>query len=105
MQTDKVSEIGSDGLTATQLKSINEGLFMSERVLLREEGLPRRSWFKHQLYAPGFYTGYGVKTLPGVREAIEQDDWKEAQEQIKLLATTFINFGKHLDKIITAGTP
>ncbi len=104
-KTDQVSEISTDKLSAGQLAKINQSLFMSERILLREEGLPRRSWFKHQLYAPGFYTGYGVKTLPGVREAIEQDDWKEAQEQIEILAGTFKGFEQHLDKIIAAGKP
>ncbi len=44
--------------------------------------MPNRPWFEHLLYAPGFYTGYGVKTIPGVREAIEQKEWKEADVQI-----------------------
>ena len=44
--------------------------------------MPKREWYKHTIYAPGFYTGYGVKTMPGIREAIEQRQWKEAQEQI-----------------------
>jgi len=44
--------------------------------------LPGRPWFKHQVYAPGFYTGYGVKTIPAVREAIEQKQWKEADAAI-----------------------
>jgi N-acetylated-alpha-linked acidic dipeptidase len=60
---------------------LNDLLMRSERVLTREAGLPRRPWFKHLIYAPGFYTGYGVKTLPGIREAIEQRDWSEAMEQ------------------------
>ena len=46
-------------------------------------GLPRRPWFVHQIYAPGFYTGYGVKTIPGVREAIEEKQWDEVEPQIK----------------------
>jgi N-acetylated-alpha-linked acidic dipeptidase len=54
--------------------------------MTREEGLPRRDWFRHQIYAPGFYTGYGVKTLPGVREAIEQRDWEETSAQIDRVA-------------------
>jgi N-acetylated-alpha-linked acidic dipeptidase len=49
-------------------------------------GLPRRPWFKHQIYAPGYYTGYGVKTLPGVREAIEQHAWSEAEAQAAVTA-------------------
>src|SRR3989441_5527166 len=59
----------------------------SERALMGD-GLPRRQWYRHQIYAPGYYTGYGVKTLPGVREAIEQKNWKEADEQIGVTAKT-----------------
>ncbi len=69
-------------------KVINEQLILTERRMTREDGLPRRSWFRHQIYAPGFYTGYGVKTLPGVREAIEERKWDEASEQIQRLAET-----------------
>jgi N-acetylated-alpha-linked acidic dipeptidase len=69
---------GPDG---AGLRAINQRLIDSERRLTRDDGLPGRPWFKHQLYAPGFYTGYGVKTLPGVREAIEQKDWKLAEAQ------------------------
>jgi N-acetylated-alpha-linked acidic dipeptidase len=54
----------------------------TERALTLPDGLPGRPWFRHQVYAPGFYTGYGVKTLPGVREAIEQNRWPEADQQI-----------------------
>jgi N-acetylated-alpha-linked acidic dipeptidase len=71
----------------------------SEHQLTSVEGLPRRPWYKHQIYAPGFYTGYGVKTLPGVREAIEQKDWKEAQEEIGKLTETFSKLTEHLKKI------
>ena len=63
-------------------RELNRMLARAERWLVRDEGLPRRPWFRHQIYAPGFYTGYGVKTLPGVREAIEQRAWEEASEQI-----------------------
>lgn len=73
-------------------------LYMSERALTRTQGLPRRDWFRHQIYAPGFYTGYGVKTLPGIREAIEQRDWKEAEEQIVITAKTIEAFAAQVDK-------
>jgi len=53
-----------------------------ERAFLSSEGLPNRPWFQHQIYAPGFYTGYGVKTLPAVREAIEQKQYKDVDAQI-----------------------
>lgn len=62
---------------------LNEDLMRSERLLTDSRGLPNRPWFEHLLYAPGFYTGYGVKTIPGVREAIEQKQWSEANEQIQ----------------------
>jgi len=64
------------------LESVNQKLIQAERGLTLPDGLPGRPWFQHQIYAPGFYTGYGVKTLPGVREAIEQKRWQEADGQI-----------------------
>jgi N-acetylated-alpha-linked acidic dipeptidase len=70
------------------LKALNEMLFHSERRLTSEAGLPRREWYKHQIYAPGYYTGYGVKTLPGVREAIEQENWAEASAQVQVVSKT-----------------
>ena len=79
-------------------KQLDEVLMKSERALLSSNGLPRRDWFKHQIYAPGFYTGYGVKTLPSVREAIEQRNWKEAAEQIEIVAKTIENFAREIDK-------
>jgi N-acetylated-alpha-linked acidic dipeptidase len=66
---------------------LNNDLLRAERVLTDDQGLPNRPWFKHVLYAPGFYTGYGVKTMPGVREAIEQKRWAEADQEIKRTAT------------------
>ncbi|MFZ2491177.1 MAG: transferrin receptor-like dimerization domain-containing protein, partial [Thermoanaerobaculia bacterium] len=73
-------------LDAASRRKLNALLRGSERALLREEGLPRRAWYRHQIYAPGFYTGYGVKTLPGIREALEQRNWKEAEEQVVVAA-------------------
>lgn len=78
--------------------SLDEVLFRTERALTNNSGLPRRSWFKHQIYAPGFYTGYGVKTLPGVREAIEQRNWKEAAEQIEIVSKTIENVADEINK-------
>ncbi len=82
---------------------LNSALIQTERALTRDQGLPRRSWFTHQIYAPGFYTGYGVKTLPGIREAIEQRDWKEASEQIEIVSKTLDAFSDALEKM-TAST-
>jgi N-acetylated-alpha-linked acidic dipeptidase len=78
--------------------ALDEALYKTERSLTRSHGLPRRDWFRHQIYAPGFYTGYGVKTLPGVREAIEQRDWKEAQEQISIVSTVIEGLAAEIDK-------
>lgn len=63
-------------------KIANERLLQAERALTSTEGLKNRPWYVHMLYAPGFYTGYGVKTIPGVREAIEQGKWQEADREI-----------------------
>jgi N-acetylated-alpha-linked acidic dipeptidase len=73
---------GGAGLARAALRDVNAKLISVERALTLKDGLPKRDWFKHQIYAPGFYTGYGVKTLPAVRESIEQKDWKLAEEQI-----------------------
>jgi N-acetylated-alpha-linked acidic dipeptidase len=68
------------------LAQLNTLLIQSERKLTLDAGQPGRPWYRHQIYAPGAYTGYGVKTLPGVREAIEQDNWKLAEEQVPVVA-------------------
>jgi N-acetylated-alpha-linked acidic dipeptidase len=75
-------------LSPEKQKELNEILFKVERSLINEKGLPRRSWYKHQVYAPGYYTGYGVKTLPGIREGIEERNWKEAQDNIEIVSKT-----------------
>lgn len=82
---------------ATDKKALNRMLIQSERKLLSDAGLPRRPWFRHQIYAPGFYTGYGVKTIPGVREAIEQKNWAEANAQVLVAAKTIEAFAANID--------
>jgi hypothetical protein len=67
------------------LHALNKILYQSERTLISPDGLPHRPWFKHQIYAPGYYTGYGVKTLPFVREALEQKQWDEAGEGVQVV--------------------
>jgi len=79
---EKVSKDGALAASSEALANVNPKLMESERNLTSADGLPGRPWFQHMIYAPGFYTGYGVKTIPGVREAIEQKKWKEADEQI-----------------------
>ena len=79
-------------------RDLDAALLQCERSLTREQGLPRRPWFVHQVYAPGFYTGYGVKTLPGVREAIEQRDWKEAEAQVGIVADVLLKYAENIDR-------
>ncbi|MBT8280459.1 MAG: M28 family peptidase, partial [Muriicola sp.] len=97
----QLEALSLESLPAKKQEAINEALQKTEQQLTENSGLPRRPWFRHQLYAPGFYTGYGVKTLPGVREAIEQNQWKEAQEQIEKLSKTFLSMDAHLKKLIS----
>ncbi len=73
-------------LPADRLQTINQQLALAERKLTNAQGLPRRPWMQHLLYAPGWYTGYGAKTMPGVREAIEEGRYAEADEQVALVA-------------------
>jgi N-acetylated-alpha-linked acidic dipeptidase len=93
-----------DASTSTRLKSretqqlLDSALRQIETALVDERGLPRRPWFKHMIYAPGFYTGYGAKTLPGIREAIEQHNWNEATEQIAIVASTLERTAAQIDR-------
>ncbi len=84
--------------TQSNHDALNKILYHAEQQLLLVNGLPKRSWYKHAIYAPGFYTGYGVKTLPGIREAIEQRNWKQAQEQIILAAEAINKLSNYLVK-------
>lgn len=93
------ARIDNGSLTASQKAGINVKLYQAEQQLLLVNGLPRRSWYRHSIYAPGFYTGYGVKTLPGIREAIEQRNWKEAQEMIEQTAGAINQFSSYLETI------
>jgi N-acetylated-alpha-linked acidic dipeptidase len=81
---------------------LNEALSHVERAMTDDGGLPRRPWFRHQIYAPGFYTGYGVKTLPGVREAVEQEKWDEFEEQHRRLAAQFRRIAEAMDEVAAA---
>ena len=82
-----VEQVNAKGAArSASFAEVNKLLMASERKLTNKEGLPTRPWFKHQLYAPGFYTGYAVKTVPAVREAIELKQWKQADEAIAVVA-------------------
>jgi len=77
---DRVSANGGAALASASLKEVNELLMQSEHKLTTPEGLPGRFWYKHELYAPGAYTGYEAKAIPAVRENLEQKKWKEAEQ-------------------------
>ena len=74
------------GSNAVPLRAVNARLIQAERQLTDDAGLPKRPWYRHLLYAPGYYTGYAVKTMPGVREAIEQKEYSEADTEIGRVA-------------------
>ena len=80
---------------------VNAILLESEHALTDPAGLPNRPWFEHMIYAPGFFTGYGVKTLPAVREAIEQKQWSAVDPQI---ARTAAAIEREVDKLKAATT-
>ena len=92
-------ELAKAGLSAGDLAEINQLAYSAEQVFTHEEGLPRRPWFRHHIYAPGFYTGYGVKTLPGIREAIEEMSWDEAATMIRVTAQRIDEFAARLETI------
>jgi N-acetylated-alpha-linked acidic dipeptidase len=77
-------------------RELNRVLAHTERAMLLP-GLPGRPWYRHAFYAPGLYTGYAVKTLPGVREALEAKNWEEARQQIEALQTVLLAVAAHID--------
>jgi N-acetylated-alpha-linked acidic dipeptidase len=86
-------------LDPQMLAEINGLLIQSERALTSDAGLPGRPWYKHQIYAPGAYTGYGVKTLPAVREAMEQENWKQAEQQVPVVAKVLEDEAALIDSV------
>ncbi|HEY6345066.1 MAG TPA: M28 family metallopeptidase [Bryobacteraceae bacterium] len=98
----RAGENGGAALARASLREANAKLIAVERALTLSDGLPGRPWYRHQIYAPGFYTGYGSKTLPGVREAIEQKQWKTAQEQIARVGEVLENAGEAIRSAASA---
>lgn len=90
-----------DALDSGRLTRLNETLMRTERVLTRPEGLPNRPWYKHQIYAPGFYTGYGVKTVPGVREAMEAKNSALAAEEAKIVEQCLADMNKTVEQAVS----
>ena len=88
--------------TVLNVQAVNAKLIETERRLTDSAGLPGRPWYRHMIYAPGFYTGYGVKTIPGVREAIEQKRWQEADDQIQRVGAILNKEADLLDEATAA---
>src|SRR5450631_2910855 len=86
----------NQALTTIQKDSLNKKLYKAEQEILLEKGLPLRPWYKHAIYAPGFYTGYGVKTMPGIREAIEERKYLQAELEIKRAAEAINKLSNYL---------
>ena len=81
-----------------ELDALNRIIYTTERAFRHEAGLPNRDWFKHLIYAPGLYTGYGVKTLPGVREGVERGAWDEASAHVSLVSSAIDKLTRQLDE-------
>lgn len=80
-----------------KLARVNEDLIETERALTLSKGLPGRDWYRHQIYAPGLYTGYGVKTLPGLREAVEGSRWEEANLEAQDVAQVLDRMNQRIE--------
>lgn len=90
-----------DSLDPARLAELNDTLVRTERVLTRPEGLPNRPWYKHQIYAPGFYTGYGVKTLPGIREAVDAKNWPLAEQETQIVEQCLAEMNKLINLAVS----
>jgi len=89
--------LANGDVRANELAELNAFLYSSERLLTREAGLEGRPWYRHHIYAPGFYTGYGVKTIPGVRESIEQRSFDAVDSQIELAASVLGDMAERIE--------
>jgi N-acetylated-alpha-linked acidic dipeptidase len=78
-------------------KQVDDTLRGLEQLLASDQGLPGRPWFRHLIYAPGVYTGYGAKTMPGVREAIEEHRWDEASQYVHLTAQALEHYAERVE--------
>jgi N-acetylated-alpha-linked acidic dipeptidase len=96
---DYAGALGRSGATPEGARGAVDAILMkTERALTREDGLEGRPWFRHLVYAPGFYTGYGVKTLPAVREAIEQRQWDRVDAGVAATAAVLEACASEIEK-------
>ncbi len=95
----RLNENGGKAWESPTLKEINARLLLTERTFTVSQGLKERPWFKHQIYAPGAYTGYGAKTIPAVREAMDANKWQEADEGAVLVGQVLMKEASLVDSI------
>ena len=89
----------TDGtVSVSSVETVNADLLGISRLFLNDKGLPGRPWFKNQIYAPGAYTGYGAKPVAAVREFMDEKKWKEADEQIPMVAEVIDHVSAGIDK-------
>ena len=91
-------QTGGTDLPAQTAAALNAELMQIQRTFLTEKGLPERPWFKHQVYAPGAYTGYGAKPIAAVREYMDQEKWKEAEAQVPIVGQVLENVAVAIGK-------
>ncbi len=98
------ARLNSTGNPADQLerRRVNATLAVLEQSLMDPHGLPGREWYRHMIYAPGLHTGYGVKTLPGIREAIEERRWDEANQYVGVVSRALNAYSGRMDRAIAA---
>ena len=92
-------QAGGFELPAARKQKLNAMMIRMEHGLTDPDGLPGRPWFKHMIYAPGLLTGYGVKTVPAVREAIEGRRWNEADHYAEVTANVIDRYRRQLDQL------
>jgi N-acetylated-alpha-linked acidic dipeptidase len=83
-----------------ELRDINKEIYQTERDLAKPDGLPRREWFRHTIYAPGLYTGYGVKTMPGIRESLEWGELDQSQNQASSVAAAIVRMAERVERLV-----
>ena len=98
----KALDMARGNLSRETIAAVNAGLIQSERQLTDRDGLPRRPWYRHLLYAPGYYTGYEVKTVPGVRDALEQKLYAEAEREVVRAARALERAAALIDRAAAA---
>jgi N-acetylated-alpha-linked acidic dipeptidase len=94
-----------DGLPPATQARMNGALANIDQLLLDPAGLPGRPWFQNLVYAPGTLTGYGAKTLPGDREAIEQRRFDDARTYVVRTAAVLEAYANRLDQVAALGRP